>query len=120
MTFFIKLVREEFRKIDLSEAYNQLEVDEESSRILTWSTHKGLFRVSRLPYFVAPASAIFQRLIEQLFQGVDVVTNFLDDIIFTGQTKEKHLESLDKVFQILSETGLKVILSKCEFFKKEI
>lgn len=44
----------------------------------------------------------------------------LDDIIVTGQTKEKYLENLDKVFKILSETGLKIKLSKREFFKKEI
>ncbi|KAF0708423.1 Reverse transcriptase domain-containing protein [Aphis craccivora] len=110
----------EFSKIDLSEAYNQLELDEESSKILTWSTHKGLFKVHRLPYGVAPASAIFQKLIEQLFQGHEGVANFLDDIIITGQNNKEHLKNLDKVFNILYESGLKVKLSKCEFFKSEI
>ncbi|CAI6377455.1 unnamed protein product [Macrosiphum euphorbiae] len=109
-----------FSKIDLSEAYNQLELDEESSKILTWSTHKGLFKIHRLPYGVAPASAIFQKLIEQLFQGHEGVANFLDDIIITGQNNREHLKNLDKVFNILYESGFKVKLSKCEFFKSEI
>jgi len=110
----------ELSKVDLSEAYNQLALDEESSKILTWSTYKGLFKVHRLPYDVAPASAIFQKLIEQLFQGHDCVANFLDDIIITGQNRVEHLNNLDKIFNILNDAGLKVKLSKCEFFKSEI
>ncbi|VVC41753.1 Ribonuclease H-like domain,Integrase, catalytic core,Reverse transcriptase domain [Cinara cedri] len=98
----------------------ELELDDESSKILTWSTHKGLFQVHRLPYGVAPASAIFQKLIEQLFQGYDCIANFLDDIIITGQDRVEHLNNLDKVFNILNDAGLKVKLSKCEFFKSEI
>jgi len=44
----------------------------------------------------------------------------LDDIIITGQDRVEHLKNLDKVFNILSEAGLKDKLSKCEFFKSEI
>lgn len=108
----------EFSKIDLREAYNQLEIDDESSKILAWSTHKGLFKINRLPYGISPASAIFQRVIEQLFEGKNDVTNFLDDIIVTGENKEKHLKNLEMVFDILYKAGLRVKLSKCEFFKK--
>jgi hypothetical protein len=112
--------RKEFGKINLSEAYNQLELDEESSRILTWSIHKGLFKVHRLPYGVSPASFIFQKLIEQLFQGHECVVNFFDDIIITGQDRAEHLNNFDKVFNILCKAGLKAKLSKCEFFKSDI
>lgn len=36
-----------FSKIDLSQAYLQLPVDEETGKVLAWSTHKGLFVVNR-------------------------------------------------------------------------
>ena len=54
-----------FTKIDLSDAYNQLVVDQESAKLLAWSTHKGLYKVNRLPFGIVPASAIFQRTLEQ-------------------------------------------------------
>lgn len=73
-----------------------------------------------MPYGIAQASSIFQKLIEQLFQGHDNEANFLDDIIITKQDRTEHLENLDKVFNILSNAGLKVKLPKCEYFKKEI
>jgi len=44
----------------------------------------------------------------------------LDDIIITRQNKVEHLKNLDTVFNILYESGFKVKLSKCEFFKSEI
>ena len=41
-----------FSKIDLSEAYLQIPTDEESSKLLCISTHRGLFKYERLPFGV--------------------------------------------------------------------
>lgn len=110
----------EFSKVDLSEAYNQFRLDEESAMMAAWSTHKGLFKMNRLPYGVSPAAAIFQRQIEQLLQGISGVCNFLDDFIVTGRTREEHFENLRQVFQKLTEANLKVRWGKCAFFQKQV
>lgn len=49
-----------FSKIDLRQAYLQLEVREEDKPLLTLNTSKGLYRCNRLMYGIASAPAIWQ------------------------------------------------------------
>ena len=49
-----------FSKLDLSHAYQQLMLSEESKDYTTINTHKGLFRFTRLPFGASAAPAIFQ------------------------------------------------------------
>nr|XP_029715873.1 uncharacterized protein K02A2.6-like [Aedes albopictus] len=60
-----------FSKIDLVQAYLQMEVAPEDREILTLSTHRGLYRPNRLMYGVASAPAIWQRQMEALLQGIE-------------------------------------------------
>ena len=47
-----------FSKLDLSQAYLQLQLEEESKEFVTISTHEGLFQYNRLPFGVVAAPAI--------------------------------------------------------------
>ena len=58
-----------FTKLDLSEAYLQIELDDESKQFLVINTHKGLYRFNRLPYGVASAPAIFQKVMDEVLQA---------------------------------------------------
>ena len=49
-----------FTTLDLSRAYLQLELEEESQELVTINTPKGLYKYTRLPFEVASAPAIFQ------------------------------------------------------------
>ena len=109
-----------FTKIDLRNAYLQLEVDDASKNLLTINTHKGLFRYNRMCFGVASAAAIWQRTIEQVLQGLPGVQCILDDMIVTGSTDAEHLQNLENVVKRLDENGLKANLEKCEFFKKRV
>ena len=46
-------------KLDMSDAYLQVELDDATKKVLVVNTHKGLFRYNRLSFGPAPASAIF-------------------------------------------------------------
>ena len=110
----------EFTKLDLSQSYQQLELDEESKKYTTINTHKGLFRYNRLPFGIASAPGIFQRTIESLLQGIPQVVVRIDDVLVTGKTREKHLENLKKVLTRLDKAGIRLKRKKCVFLQNQV
>ena len=109
-----------YTKIDLSQAYLQLTLAEESREITTINTIKGLFRFRRLPFGIAAASAIFQRTIESVLQGVPCVLVRADDILVSGETDEQHIWHVDEVLARLEKAGLRAKLKKCRFMEDEV
>ncbi|XP_062865163.1 uncharacterized protein K02A2.6-like [Trichomycterus rosablanca] len=111
---------EKFSKIDLSQAYLQIEVEESSRKFLTINTHKGLYQYNRLVFGVASAPAIWQRAMDQVLQDIPGTQCYLDDILVTGKNDIDYLQNLSKVLKRLSDYGLRAKREKCEFFKSKI
>ncbi|XP_036344288.1 uncharacterized protein K02A2.6-like [Rhagoletis pomonella] len=86
----------QFSKIDLKDAYLQMELDDDSKTIWVVNTPLGLFQYQRLPYGIASAPAIFQKYLEQLL---------LRDV------------RLELVLQILQNSGIKCKKEKCSFLQ---
>lgn len=83
-----------FTKLDFVSAYNQLELDASSQKLLSWSTHKGIYLVKRLPFGTNTACSIFQSIVEKVLLGLNGVKNCLDDVIVTGKNEREHLDNL--------------------------
>ncbi|KAL4008501.1 hypothetical protein ACER0C_002353 [Sarotherodon galilaeus] len=109
-----------FSKIDLAQAYLQMEVEETSRKYLVINTHKGLYQYNRLVFGIASAPAVWQRAMDQVLQGIPGTQCFLDDIIVTGVDEETHLANLTAVLARLEKYGLRANKNKCEFFKDAI
>jgi hypothetical protein len=109
-----------FSKLDLSQAYLQLPLDEQSKEYVTVNTHRGLYRYNRLPFGVSSAPSIFQRTIENLLQRIRGVSVYIDDILISGSTLHEHLQILDTVLEKLQNSGLKLNKTKCFFLRDRI
>lgn len=109
-----------FSKIDLSDAYLQIEVDDKSKRFLTINTHKGLFTFNRLPFGVKSAPGIFQQIMDAMLAGLDGTIAYFDDILVHSKDEETHKSILKRLFKRLEEYGFRVKLMKCNFFCNEI
>lgn len=61
-----------------------------------------------MPFGVASAPAVFQKLMEQILQGLPGVACYLDDVLITGSNDKDHLEHLEAVLQHLHDRGLRL------------
>ncbi|UYV84832.1 K02A2.6-like, partial [Cordylochernes scorpioides] len=109
-----------FSKLDLKDAYQQLVVDEETAELLAINTHKGLFKVNRLPFGVSCAPGIFQRQMESLIAKIPGVVVYLDDILVTGKDEMEHDLRLREVLKSIQRMGLTLKKEKCEFKKSSL
>ena len=109
-----------FSKLDLSQAYAQLNVDKESQEYLTISTHKGLYSYLKLPYGVKSSPKIFQAKMDQILQGIEKCVCKQDDILVGGNDWQENLKILAEVLARLHKYNLHLKLPKCEFLKPEV
>ncbi|CAA9997059.1 unnamed protein product [Nesidiocoris tenuis] len=96
-----------FSKIDLRDAYQQMELDNQSRVCTTINTHLGLFRYKRLCFGLSCAPSIFQRAMDNLLRGIDGVGCLLDDIHITGRDVGEHNRRLRQVLKILDDANLR-------------
>ena len=69
---------------------------------------------------IALAPAIFQGIIEQIFQPVKGVQHYLEDIALKGINDQDHLKVLRHTFSTLRQAGVKLKREKCLFMHKSI
>ena len=103
---------QKFTKLDLSQAYLQLALSEKSMK---YYTHQGLYRYERLPFGVASATAMFQKIMDTILQGIPNVICYIDDILITGEDDTTHLNTLAEVLSRLEEQGIRIKMEKCGF-----
>jgi hypothetical protein len=104
-----------FSKLDLSAAYNQINLDEQAQMLTTINTPKGLFAHRVLPFGVATAPAIFQRTIDRMLAGLQATFGYLDDLIVGGATEKQHDENLRRLLERLAEHHVLLNRDKCIF-----
>ncbi|KAL7852922.1 hypothetical protein SRHO_G00187070 [Serrasalmus rhombeus] len=111
-----------FSTLDLASGYNQVPVAEKDKFKTAFCTPFGLFEFNRMPFGLCNAPATFQRLMERMFGDCryQSVLLYLDDVIVFSANVEQHLERLGEVFSRLQKQGLKVKLSKCHFFQRQV
>lgn len=109
-----------FSKIDLKDAYLQLEVHPDSRKYLVIATHKGYFAYKRLPFGISFAPSLFQRIMDQILSGIEGVVCYLDDILITAPNFLLHSERLREVLRRLQASGIKTQKSKCDWLRSSI
>lgn len=102
-----------FSKLDVREAYHQVQLHESCRYITTFVTHRGMYRYTRLMFGMSCASEHFQRIFEQILCGCPSSIIYQDDVLIYGDTKEKHDQALKLVLARLKESNVLLNSAKC-------
>lgn len=109
-----------FTKLNVKNAFHQVEISERSREITTFITRKGLFRYTRLMFGITCAPELFQKIMEQILSGCEGCLNFIDYIIVYGSTQEEHDERVSKVLDKLKEYDVQLNNDKCIYGVTEL
>ena len=109
--------------IDLRKGYYHIPLDKQTQKLCTTVLPWGKYSYERLPMGIATSPDIFQKAMNDIFGDLDYVLVYLDDILILSNDKDTfddHLNKVKTVFARLYKTGMKVNLTKTEFFKQEL
>lgn len=86
------------------------------------TTYSGLYEFCKMLFGLANAPATFQRLMELVLSGLarGCCQVYLDDVLVFGRTMKKHNDNLEKVFNRIRESSLRLKPKKCTFAQQSV
>ncbi len=107
--------------LDLNMGYYHLELDDDAKELCTIVLPFGKFEYQRTPMGLCNSPDIFQEKMNELFQGLDFVRAYIDDLLcITKGDLDDHLGKLDGILTRLGEAGLKINAKKSFFASGEL
>ena len=109
-----------FSKLDIKNAFHQIELHPDSRHITTFISSKGLYRYKRLMFGITCAPELFQKILERMLLKCDGAINFIDDILIFGRTKQEYDLRLQEVLRVLKENNVLLNAEKCLYGVKQV
>ena len=95
--------------LDLNMGYYHIELSPGSKKLCNIVLPWGKYKYKKLTMGVCNSPDIFQEKISKLFDDIDMVRIYIDNILVIIKNNfEDHLKALDRVIQKLMEAGLNV------------
>lgn len=104
-----------FTSLDLRSAYHQIELDEDSKAYTSFITPFGTYKFNRMPFGLASAASVFQKLMDRLFGDDPNTLCYQDDLLLFSKDMHEHKLLLRKVLMKMKEVGMTLKLEKCKF-----
>jgi len=112
-----------FSSLDAKSCYYQLKLAEETKPLTAFSCPpQKHYKWNALPFGVKQAPSIYQRFMDQYFEGLNhICLAYIDDIlIFTKRSKEQHLKDVETVLLRVKVKGIVISKKKYKICQKEI
>ena len=111
-----------FSTLDMTKAYHQGFMHENSQHLTAFTTPWGLYEWLRIPFGLSNAPPSFQRFMNECLGDLrdTICISYLDDILCFSKNFDEHLTNLRTVLQKLKEHKIKLKAEKCVFFQQEV
>ena len=106
--------------LDLTDAYLQIPLSEDSQRLTSVSTHIGHFAYKRLQFGISAAPLIFQEIMDKVLADISYVSAYQDDIIIGAPNQQVHTQTLNAVLARLQKYGFKINDAKSRIALSEV
>ena len=111
-----------FSKLDLAQGYHHIAMADDAIEKTAFCTNLGQWEYLVMPFRLCNAPSTFQRLMNTLFERKinSFILVYLDDILISSRSIEKHWEHLRIALDRLRRKNLYGRLHKCEFLKDKV
>lgn len=109
-----------FTTLDANKAFWQIELCEESQEYTTFNTPFGRYCFLRMPYGLNSSPEVFHRVFSKIFEGIENVVIYIDDILIWAETIEQLNEILKKVLERARQYNVRFNMNKCKFNVTEV
>uniref|UniRef100_A0A0N5B3J0 RNA-directed DNA polymerase n=1 Tax=Strongyloides papillosus TaxID=174720 RepID=A0A0N5B3J0_STREA len=110
-------------KLDLTNSFFQITLHPNNRHHFSFTAFSKTYQFCRLVQGAKNSSSIFQRSIEKIIPSIKDAQIFvyIDDLlILTNSTPQSHYDAVMSVITCLHSYGLKINISKCEFYRESI
>lgn len=108
-----------FTILDMKHGYWHIPLSKESSLLTTFNTPFGRYCYRRLPFGLHSSAEVFEKRVEQVFDGVPVAIYF-DDLIVAGRTQQEHDDNLEKLLVRARECNVKFNRKKIQLNQSQV
>ena len=110
-----------FSSLDLHFGYYHISLTEEAKKKTAFVTADGKYQWNVVPFGLSTAVSTFQYLMSTVLTCLNnFAFTYLDNVLVFSETYDDHLHNLNIVFEKFQKAGLKIKLSKCQFFKSHL
>ena len=110
-----------FSKVDIKSAFHHLPIHpEDIEKTCVLSPWGGAYVFKRLAFGLTNGPSSWQKYIDSVIGDIPGLFCYLDDILICSEDVDRHLSTLDNLFQRLEAHSLTLALDKCEFGRKTI
>ena len=110
-----------FSVLDMKEAFYQIPMSEEASKLCAIITEFGTFVPLRMQFGLKNAPAFFCKLVSDIVNGLEsFVFTYLDDFLVFSESIEEHLDHLTQLFKRLDQFGMRINRRKCLFARETV
>lgn len=109
-----------FSIIDMKDGFWHVELDEESSKLVTFNTPFGRYSFTRLPFGISSAPEVFQKRAQQAFGDIDGINIVFDDIIIAASSVDEHDNILKQLLERAREANVRFNKAKLQLLVSKV